>query len=89
MQSVAVIKHRYVIQDILLGFIPALVVPPANTFLLQAAKEALDHRIVPTIALATHTADSEVFDHQAPVGLTGVRCRKIAVMDQIRVSLSA
>ena len=56
MQSVAVIKHRYVIQDILLGFIPALVVPPMHPFLLQAAEETLDHGIVPAITLAAHAA---------------------------------
>ena len=54
MQSVTVIKHRYVIQDILLGFIPTLVVPPMHSFLLQAAEEALDYGIVPAVAFAAH-----------------------------------
>ena len=56
MQSVTVIKHRYVIQDILLRFIPGLVVMPMHPFLLQAAEEALDYSIVPAVAFSAHAA---------------------------------
>lgn len=56
MQSVAVIKHRYVIQDILLGFISRLVVPPVHPFLLHATKEALHNGVIPTVAFAAHAA---------------------------------
>jgi len=45
MQSVTVIKHRYVIQNILLGFISGLVVPPVHPFLLQAAEEAFHNSV--------------------------------------------
>ena len=55
MQSVTVIKHRYVIQNILLCFISRLVVPPMHPFLLQAAEEAHDS-VIPTIAFSAHAA---------------------------------
>ena len=56
MQSVTVIEHRYVLQNILLGFISSLVVPPVHPFLLQAAEEAFDNGIVPTITFSAHAA---------------------------------
>jgi len=49
MQSVTVIKHRYVIQNILLCFISRLVVPPLHPFLLQAAEEALHNSVGPAM----------------------------------------
>lgn len=45
MQPVTVIKHRYVVQYILLGFIAGLVVPPMHSFLLQAAEEAFHNSV--------------------------------------------
>ena len=56
MQSVTVIKHRYVIQNILLGFISSLVVPPMHPFLFQAAEEALHNGVVPAITFPAHAA---------------------------------
>lgn len=56
MQPVRVIKHRDIIQNILLRFIPGLVIPPLHTLLLQAAKEAFHHGIISTIAFPAHAA---------------------------------
>jgi hypothetical protein len=57
MQSIAVIKHGYVIQHILLRFESSLVIPPMDSFLLQAPEEAFRNRIIPAITLATHAPD--------------------------------
>ena len=56
MKSLRVIKPGDVFQYVLLCFIASLVVLPLHLFLLQAAKEALSDRVIPTIALAAHTA---------------------------------
>ena len=56
MQSVTVIKHRYVIQNILLCFISSLVVSPVHPFLFQAAEEAFDNSIVPAVTFSTHAS---------------------------------
>jgi len=56
MQPVRGIKHCDIIQDILLRFIPGLVISPLHALLLQAAKEAFHHGVVPTIAFPAHAA---------------------------------
>ena len=60
MQSPGVIKHGDVVQDILLGFIPGLIIPPLHSFLFQAPEETFHYGIVPAIAFATHAADKPV-----------------------------
>ena len=41
-----------------------------DKFLLQGSKEALDHGIVPTVALATHTAYGTLVDRNGNVTLS-------------------
>ena len=60
MKSLAVIKHGNVFQYV----VPCLVVLPLNTFLLQASKETLDHRIVVAVAPGTHAALNAVLVEQ-------------------------
>ena len=45
MQPMAVVKHGYILQYILLGFIASLVVSPLDPFLLKATKEAFHNGI--------------------------------------------
>jgi hypothetical protein len=44
MQSLVVIKHGDILQNVLLCFIAGLVMPPLAAFLLEAAKEAFRNR---------------------------------------------
>ena len=60
MQSMAVVKHGYILQDILLCFIASLVVPPLDPFLLKATKEAFHNGIVLAVAFSTHATDKAV-----------------------------
>ncbi len=68
MQSVAVIKHGYIVQDILLGLMSCLVTFPLHPFLFQAAEEALDHGIIPTMSFPAHTAFKSLGLEQPPKG---------------------
>ena len=47
MESLKVIKHGDVFQYVLLCLTSSLVVLPLHLFLLQAAKEALNDRVIP------------------------------------------
>ena len=60
MQSLVVIKHRDILQNVLLCCIAGLVMPPLAAFLLEAAKEAFRNCIIPTIPQATHAADKTI-----------------------------
>ena len=59
MQPVAVVKHGYILQYILLGFIASLVVSPLDPFLLKATKEAFHNGIVPAVAFFLTIAPPE------------------------------
>ena len=72
MHPVAVIKHRYVLQDILLRFMASLIVPPLNTLLLQRTEEAFYYRIIPAVTFSTHTARDLVTVQQLPELSAGV-----------------
>jgi hypothetical protein len=56
MQAMRVMKHHYIIQNILLCFIPGLVISSLQTLQLQAAKEAFYRRVIPTGAFPAHAA---------------------------------
>ena len=69
MQAIAVIKHAYVVQDILLSVIATLIAAPLHPFLLETAKEAFPLPVEsakgslppqlltePYVSLSTHTA---------------------------------
>lgn len=43
MQPIAIVKHRYVVQHILLCFESRLVIAPMDSLLLQTSEEALGH----------------------------------------------
>ncbi len=58
MQSLVVIKHGDILQNVLLCFIAGLIMPPLAAFLLEAAKEAFRNCIIPTISLTIHAARS-------------------------------
>jgi len=60
MQPIAVVKHGYVVQHILLRVNSGLVIPPVDSFLFQASEETLCNCIIPAIAFATHAADKAV-----------------------------
>ena len=55
-QPALIIKALDVIEQIGSGFVPGGVVASMNSFLLQAGKEALHRRIIPTVAAAAHAA---------------------------------
>lgn len=57
MQSLSVIKHRDILQNILLRLITGLVVPPLIAFLFKAAK-AFRNRSAPTIFQAAHSVNN-------------------------------
>lgn len=61
MQPQAVIKHRDILQNILLCSIAGLVVPPLATLPLEAAKKALSNRIIPAISQTAHAANKTVY----------------------------
>jgi hypothetical protein len=56
MQSMTVIKHHNIIQNILPGFFSSLIVSPSCSLFFQAAKEAFRNTIIPTITFAIHAA---------------------------------
>ena len=60
MQSLVIIKHGDILQNILLCCMAGLVMPPLAAFLLEAAKETFRNRIIPTISQTTHTANKTV-----------------------------
>ncbi len=82
MKSLRVIEHDDVFQYVLLCFMASLVVLPLHLLLLQAAKEALNDRIIPTIALAAHAAFKSVSLEQPPEGFTGILRTPVRMMDQ-------
>ena len=45
MQPITVVKHGYVVQNVLLGVVPRLIATPLNPLLLQAGKEALGYTV--------------------------------------------
>ncbi len=57
MLSIVGVKHRHVIQHILLYLKPSLAIAAMDSLLLQAPEEAFSYHIVPTTTLATHTTD--------------------------------
>lgn len=57
MQSLSVIKHRDILQNILLRLIAGLVVPPLIAFLFKAAK-AFRNRNAPTIPQTAHAVNN-------------------------------
>lgn len=67
MQSLVVIKHGDTLQNVLLCFIAGLVMSPLATFLLEAAREAFRHCIIPTIPQATHAANKTIGFQQIAV----------------------
>ncbi len=72
MQSLVVIKHGDILQNVLLCFIAGLVMSPLATFLLEAAKEAFRHCIIPTISQATHAANKTIGFQQIAVCFAGI-----------------
>ena len=82
MKSLSVIKHGDVFQYVLLGVIASLVVLPLHLLLLQAAKEAFNHGVIPTVTLAAHTALEPVGLEQSPECFAGILRTPIRMMDQ-------
>ena len=54
MQPIAVVKHGYILQHILLRFETCLVVAPLNSLLFQAPEEAFRNRVILTVSFAAH-----------------------------------
>ena len=52
MQSIAVVKHGYVVQHILLRVEPGLVISPVDPLLFQASEETFCNRVIPAITFA-------------------------------------
>ncbi len=82
MKSLRVIKHGDVFQYVLLRFIASLVVLPLHLFLFQATEKAFNDRVIPTIALAAHTAFEPVGLEQSPERFAGILRASIRMMDQ-------
>ena len=72
MQSLVVIKHSDILQNVLLCFMAGLVMPPLAAFLLEATKEAFRNRIIPTISQTTHVANKTVCFQQITVCFAGI-----------------
>ena len=60
MQSLVVIKHGDILQNVLLCFMAGLVMPPLTAFPLETTKETFRNCIIPTIPQATHAADKTI-----------------------------
>lgn len=54
MQSIAVVKHQYVIQDVLLRLVSGLVISPIYPLILQAAEDTFCNGVVPAITFSAH-----------------------------------
>jgi hypothetical protein len=67
MQSLAVIKHRDVIQNILFCLLSGLVIAPMNPFLFQAREETFSNTVIPTITFSAHAADKMILVQKAPI----------------------
>jgi len=82
MQPLAVVKHGYVVQHILLCFEPSLVITPVDTLLLQAPKEASCNRIIPAITFTTHAPDEAMGLKKPPEIFAGILRAAIGMDNQ-------
>ncbi len=72
MQSLVVIKHGDILQNVLLCFMAGLVMPPLAAFLLETAKETFRNCVIPTISQATHAANKTICFQQIAVCFAGI-----------------
>jgi len=72
MQPLAVLKHGYVGQHILLCFEPSLATRPVDTLLFQTFEETFCNRIIPEITFATHAPDEAMGLKKPPEIFAGI-----------------
>ena len=71
-QPMADVEHRDVRDDVRPGLFAGLVAAPVDPLALQGAKKALDHRVIPAVPLAAHTACDSMSLEQLAEGLAGI-----------------
>ena len=82
MTAPAVVKHLDIINDILSGGRSAEILHPENLLNLEAAEEALCHRIVPAITSSTHAGQYSMLFKQFLEIMTAILTASVRVKDE-------
>src|SRR5437660_10454699 len=68
MHSLAIVKHLDKLKDLAPGFVPCLERAVMDQLVLQRAEEALGHRVIVTVASATHAGHQPMLSQDLPIG---------------------
>src|SRR5436853_4360086 len=82
MQPLPIIEHLDKLEHLRTGFLPRVVIPVMDQLILERTKEALDHGVVITVALAAHAGHEALLGQDLLIGPAGIECPLIRVMDQ-------